>query len=162
VPVAAQLDAQRLPIRVVQHLANGVDRHIDPPQRADHPGLPDLLALVAAIPARWVNDHRLEQAEFVVMAQRVDRQTAEHGERADTQQVVIAHPSRMQSWATRESMIQPWTVAGLPGELAKRIRWRGADGFTDDRRWIGLLHSDLQWSLAGGLVGLVASHVYPT
>jgi hypothetical protein len=37
-PVTAQQRPQRLVVRVVQDLPDGLDRHVHPTQRTDHPG----------------------------------------------------------------------------------------------------------------------------
>ena len=85
--VLAEHRAQRLAIWVVQGLADGLDRHIDTPQRTNQPCLADLGWLIAPVSAVRVNYGGPQQAKFVIMPQRVDRQAADEGEDADTQQV---------------------------------------------------------------------------
>ncbi|GIH20830.1 hypothetical protein Raf01_90020 [Rugosimonospora africana] len=59
------------------------------------------------------------------MPRRVDRQAADEGERSDAHQVVVAHPDRIASRATRESTRVRDTVRTAPvevtGEPTRRI-----------------------------------------
>ena len=99
-PMPPQHSPQCLALGAGRYLPDSIDRQIDPPQRADQPGLLNLLSLVAAISGDRVHGHWPEQADFVIVPQGADGQAADKREDADIQQVAVAHLDSIQSRVT--------------------------------------------------------------
>jgi hypothetical protein len=64
---------------------NLFEGHVQRPEPADHLSGRDLIGGVTPVPSEWVDLSRLEQADAVVVAQRLDVQVCRSGEVPDGQ-----------------------------------------------------------------------------
>src|SRR5919204_4124363 len=82
--------ARQAAARVVagQDATDLVERDLEPTQDADLPRVLDLTAAIASVAGCLVDLGRTEEADAVVVAQRLRRQPAQAGDAADRQELV--------------------------------------------------------------------------
>jgi hypothetical protein len=91
----------------VQHQSDLGEREAEFLQRHDPVDLSQLCCRVAAVPRVWVDGHRPQQPDLVVMPERADRHTTEPGELADAEHGTSMHPSRYERVKAIRAQTQP-------------------------------------------------------